>query len=98
MWVTATDLATALKRLLIHASAFNLGLRMRILFGFGTPRALPGGVLALRALFSLLWTLIYEAIAPTWTHRDWPSLRGSLWMHVRENATCTTRYYATDAC
>jgi transposase len=31
-----------LKRLLIHASAFNLGLWMRTLFGIGTPRASRG--------------------------------------------------------
>jgi hypothetical protein len=29
-----------LKRLLVHASAFNLGLWMRSLFGVGTPRTL----------------------------------------------------------
>src|SRR5919201_2391884 len=34
--------ANVLKRLLIHASAFNLGLWMRKLFGIGTPRALSG--------------------------------------------------------
>src|SRR5262249_55837674 len=55
-----------LKRLLIHASAFNLGLWMRTLFGIGTPRALQGRVLALRAVLSLLWTMIYEEIAPIW--------------------------------
>jgi len=38
-----------LKRLLIHASAFNLGLWMRRLFGIGTPRALQGAALALSA-------------------------------------------------
>jgi hypothetical protein len=31
-----------LKRLLVHASAFDLGLWMRSLFGVGTPRALQG--------------------------------------------------------
>ena len=40
-----------LKRLLIHASAFNLGLWMRTLFGIGTPR--EGRVLAVRAVLSL---------------------------------------------
>ena len=83
-----------LKRLLIHASAFNLGLWMRTLFGIGTPRALQGRVLAVRAVLSLLGTLIYDAIAPIWItaagHRQ-PRVQGSLWMRVRENATCTTR-------
>ena len=53
-----------LKRLLIHASAFNLGLWMRRLFGIGTPRALQGAALALSAAISLLWALTYEAVAP----------------------------------
>ena len=36
-----------LKRLLIHVSAFNLGLVMRQMFGVGTPRGLQGHALAL---------------------------------------------------
>src|SRR5262249_44261376 len=40
-----------LKRLLIHAAAFNLGLVMRTVFGAGTPRGLQG---SLRALLALL--------------------------------------------
>ena len=39
-----------LKRLLIHASAFNLGLLMRHVFGRGTPRGLQGHPLDTRAL------------------------------------------------
>lgn len=35
-----------LKRLLVHAGAFNLGLWMRTLFGVGTPRSLQGRVTA----------------------------------------------------
>jgi hypothetical protein len=31
-----------LKRLMIHASAFNLGILMRKVFGLGTPRGLQG--------------------------------------------------------
>ena len=50
-----------LKRLLVHASAFNLGLLMRRLFGVGTPRALQGRLTAFRAVLSLLWTWIDEA-------------------------------------
>jgi hypothetical protein len=34
--------ANILKRLLIHASSFNLGLLMRQLIGVGTPRGLQG--------------------------------------------------------
>jgi hypothetical protein len=36
-----------LKRLLVHAGAFNLGLWMRTLFGVGTPRRLEGRVVRL---------------------------------------------------
>jgi len=39
-----------LKRLLIHASAFNLGILMRQVFGRGTPRGLQGQSLDARAL------------------------------------------------
>jgi transposase len=43
-----------LKRLLIHAAAFNLGLVMRKLAGAGTPRGMEECV---EALFSALWFL-----------------------------------------
>ena len=43
-----------LKRLLIHAAGFNLGLVMRALLGIGTPRGLQG---ALQALFGSLTRL-----------------------------------------
>jgi transposase len=51
-----------LKRLLVHAGAFNLGLWMRTLFGVGTPRSLQGRVAALGAMLSALWALISEAM------------------------------------
>lgn len=38
------------KRILIHATAFNLSLVMRQRFGFGTPRALQGLAAAAEAL------------------------------------------------
>ncbi len=44
-----------LKRLLVHASTFNLGLWMRILFGIGTPRALQGRLAARCAVLSTFW-------------------------------------------
>ena len=47
-----------LKRLLLHASAFNLGLLMRKLFGLGTPRSLAERLAGLSAGISgLLWRL-----------------------------------------
>jgi hypothetical protein len=50
--------------LLVHASAFNLGLWMRSLFGIGTPRALQGRAVAVGAVLSTLWNLVYSAITP----------------------------------
>jgi len=51
-----------LKRLLVHAGAFNLGLWMRTLCGVGTPRSLQGRVAALGAMIAALWLLIDDAI------------------------------------
>jgi hypothetical protein len=45
-----------LKRLLVHAGGFNLGLFMRTLFGIGTPRSLQGRRSAVVALLVALWT------------------------------------------
>ena len=47
------------KRLLIHASGFNLGLLMRQLIGVGTPRALQGRLVAVVATLLVL-------IRPLW--------------------------------
>ena len=55
-----------LKRLLVHASAFNLGLWMRTLFGVGTPRALQGRLAAIAAVLSTLWSLTYDVIVLPW--------------------------------
>ena len=47
-----------LKRVLIHAGGFNLGLLMRQLIGVGTPRGLQGRLLAVLAtLLTLIWPL-----------------------------------------
>ena len=48
--------ANILKRVLVHAGAFNLGLVMRALIGVGTPRGLQGRVAALLATF-MTWIL-----------------------------------------
>jgi transposase len=47
-----------LKRLLIHAGGFNLGLVMRQVFGVGTPRGLQGRLAAAMAVVVALWTLV----------------------------------------
>jgi len=58
-----------LKRLLIHAGAFNLGLWMRTLCGVGTPRRLPGRAVALGAVITTLWAFIDDAITAIWSPR-----------------------------
>jgi hypothetical protein len=49
-----------LKRLLIHAGGFNLGLVMRHLIGVGTPRGLQGRLAAAMAIVVALWTLVED--------------------------------------
>lgn len=53
-----------LKRLLVHIGGFNLGLLMRTLIGFGTPRGLQGRLAALMAL----WTYLVDF----WRHHQTP--------------------------
>jgi transposase len=75
-----------LKRLLVHAGAFNLGLLMRKVFGRGTPRGLQGRRLAPGAVEIALGTLV----ACVWTvatrlwHRPRPLLtvRPTSWTAV----------------
>jgi transposase len=55
-----------LKRLLVHASAFNLGLWMRTLVGIGTPRALQGRLAAFATVLATLWTFTVDAISRRW--------------------------------
>jgi transposase len=54
-----------LKRLLIHASAFNLGILMRKVFGVGAPRRLQGAPLDARSLEIAFITLCEQLWAPT---------------------------------
>jgi transposase len=49
-----------LKRLLIHAGGFNLGLVMRHLMGIGTPRGLQGRVAALVGTLLILLRIMYR--------------------------------------
>jgi transposase len=50
-----------LKRLLIHASAFNLGILMRKVFGVGAPRRLQGAPLDAPAL-EIVLAMLYERL------------------------------------
>jgi transposase len=54
-----------LKRLIVHASAFNLGLLMRHAIGRGTPRGLQD---RRRSLF-VLWLTVCTLLAQVWTAR-----------------------------
>ena len=59
-----------LKRLLVHASAFNLGVLMRQAFGRGTPRGLQGrrfGVGALKIAFGMFVKRIWTAATRLWS-------------------------------
>jgi transposase len=82
-----------LKRVLIHAGGFNLGLVMRHLFGIGTPRGLQGRVAAVVALLWALMGVRHRPIADSSSHRlvtavrDWLS---SSTVNSSVAATCTT--------
>jgi hypothetical protein len=51
-------------RLLVHASAFNLVLMMRTLFGIGTPRTLQGRAVAALAVLGTVWNRVCDVLAP----------------------------------
>jgi hypothetical protein len=55
-----------IKRLLIHAGAFNLGLVMRKISGYGTPRGLQGGLNRFLFFTQLLWKVSVSAIPRQW--------------------------------
>ncbi len=86
-----------LKRLLIHAGGFNLGLLIRSILGVGTPRGLQGRLAAVLAAVAALiavarhrFTKIRAArrvIAPM---RGWVTLPTTLVVNSSAAATCTT--------
>jgi transposase len=55
-----------IKRLLIHAGAFNLGLVMRKISGYGTPRGFQGRLNAFLFFIRLLWNVSVNAIPRQW--------------------------------
>jgi transposase len=82
-----------LKRLLVHAGGFNLGLLMRTLFGVGTPRSLQGRAAVLGAALVALWHFAGEVITRISNHTPHPAR----WMESinvsrarAEIAGCTT--------
>jgi transposase len=76
-----------LKRLLVHAGAFNLGLLMRQAFGRGTPRGLQGGQFPPRTLelaFGMLVTRVWMAVTRLWpVSRSLPPVLSTSWTAVR---------------
>jgi transposase len=86
-----------LKRLLIHAGGFNLGLLIRSILGVGTPRGLQGRLAAVLALVSTVIAVArhrFTAIRPVW--RVIAAMRGrvtaptTLVLNSSAAATCTT--------
>src|SRR6266571_2672085 len=85
-----------LKRLLVHAAGFNLGLIMRHLIGLGTPRGLQGRVAAVMVMFLVLLGTIRRRFG-TWASRTpIATMRGcarsviTLVVNSSAMATCTT--------
>ena len=92
-----------LKRLLIHAGGFNLGLVMRHLIGIGTPRGLQGRVAAVRATLGVLMGVVRRRLTTiSSSHRLIPAVRGWLaslaTFAVNSSAaiTCTTGCYGVN--
>ena len=86
-----------LKRPLIHAGGFNLGLVMRQLIGVGTPRGLQGRVGAVLATLFELMGVVRRRLNPIWSsHRLIPAVRGGLTsrttsaVNLSAVVTCTT--------
>ncbi len=67
-----------LKRLVIHASGFNLGLVMRHLIGRGTPRGLQGRLGAVLAILLVLIDVMRRQGAPLSAPRCIAATRGLL--------------------
>ena len=93
-----------LKRLLIHAGGFNLGLVMRHLIGIGTPRGLQGRVAAVLATLGVLMGVVRRRLTTiSSSHRLIPAVRGRLaslaTFAVNSSAaiTCTTGCYGFEA-
>jgi hypothetical protein len=89
--------ANILKRLLIHAGGFNLGLVMRQLIGIGTPRGLQdmavGTLAALMEVIHLVLDLITVEVTNSWSIPEWGdfnNVSSPSRLVTTEPATCTT--------
>jgi len=86
-----------LKRLLIHASGFNLGVVMRHLTGVGTPRGLQGRVAAvIAAVLTLIDAVRHRFVGISRPSRSFAvtrepvTLRTTFVVHSSATATCAT--------
>jgi hypothetical protein len=86
-----------LKRVLIHAGGFNLGVLMRHLIGLGTPRGLQGRVaVVLATLCVLMGATRRRLTAISASRRRFAAVRGrltsptTLIVNSSATATCTT--------
>jgi transposase len=86
-----------LKRLLIHAGGFNLGLIMRHLIGVGTPRGLQGRLAAIIATVCVLMDAVRcpRTAISSWPRlitvvRDWLTSLTTSAVHLSAAATCTS--------
>ena len=85
-----------LKRLLIHAGAFNLGLIMRQLIGVGTPRGLqgrrPAAIATLWILLGSVRRCLVAIGASVRRMRGWYPSAPTIFPSVNSSAatTCTT--------
>jgi hypothetical protein len=85
-----------LKRLLIHAGGFNLGLLIRSILGVGTPRGLQGRLAAVLAVVSTLIAVarhrciaIRGVLRVNAATRGWVTLPTTLVVNSSAAATCT---------
>jgi hypothetical protein len=83
-----------LKRLLIHAGGFNLGLVMRSVFGVGTPRGLQGRVAAVIGTLLVLLATIRARVSTICTrsgvHLHRRSFGSPITVGVRWSANATS--------
>ena len=86
-----------LKRVLIHAGGFNLGLVMRHLIGIGTPRGLQGRVATVIAtVLVLIGAIRRRIIAISASHRPFSAVRGGLTSLTRSDVNSSAAAtYAT---
>ena len=85
-----------LKRVLVHAGAFNLGLLIRSMLGVDTPRGLQGRLAAVMTTVLMLIAVTRRWAAMPSLRRVWTAMRDlvpsntTLIVNSSAGATCTT--------